>query len=73
MAKISISDVLNMSVAERILLVEDIWDSVAEFPEEVPLTDAQRDELERRLEAYHKNPKTGSPWNVVKSRLQKKQ
>ena len=63
------ADVLNMSVSERIQLVEDIWDTIAEVPEQVELTDAQKSELDRRLEAYHKNPDEGSPWSVVKERI----
>jgi putative addiction module component (TIGR02574 family) len=60
----------RLSIAERILLVEEIWDSIADKPEEVPLTDAQREELERRLAAYEANPRAGSTWEEVKARLQ---
>ena len=42
----------DLSVEERIRLVEDIWDSIAEDQGALPLTDAQREELDRRLEAY---------------------
>ena len=56
MAKISLSDVLELSVSERIQLVEDIWDSIAKGPEPAPLTEAQRQELDRRLEAHRENP-----------------
>ncbi len=63
------ADVLSLSVPERIQLVEDIWDSIVEVPEEVRLTDAQRAELDRRLEAYHRNPNEGSPWGVVRQRI----
>jgi len=59
----------QLSVAELIVLVEEIWDSIADNPEEVPLTDAQREELERRLAAYDANPRAGSTWEEVKSRL----
>lgn len=69
MKKITVADVADMPAAERLLLVEDIWDSIAAMPEAVPLTDAQRMELERRLEAYHKNPDAGSAWNQVKARV----
>ena len=67
--KVSLADILEMSVAERILLVEDVWDSIAAMPESLPLTDAEREELDRRLEAYHKNPAAGSPWDEVKARI----
>jgi putative addiction module component (TIGR02574 family) len=36
----SISEYVKLSVPERIQLVEDIWDSIAEMPEELPLTEA---------------------------------
>lgn len=67
---VGIADVLNLSVAERIRLVEDIWDSVASIPEAVALTEAQKQELDRRLAAYHADPESGSPWVEVKSRIQ---
>ena len=67
--EISVADVLKLPVAERIRLVEDIWDSIAAVPDAVPLTDAQRRELDRRLEAYHRDPDAGSPWPQVRKRI----
>ena len=49
-------EILQLSVAERIQLVEDIWDSIALKPEDIPLTDAERQELDRRLLSYKENP-----------------
>jgi putative addiction module component (TIGR02574 family) len=69
MKKTPLTNVLELSVSERILLVEDIWDSIAAVPEAVPLTDAQKEELDRRLDAYHKNPAAGSPWDEVVQRI----
>ncbi|MFH1418393.1 MAG: addiction module protein [Planctomycetota bacterium] len=68
-SKATISDVLSLSLAERILLVQDIWDSIANVPEAVELTEAQRQELNARLEAYHRDPTAGSAWDAVKSRI----
>lgn len=68
-APVSIADVLNLSVAERIQLVEDIWDSIAAVPEALPLTDEQRKELDRRLESYHRDPVAGAPWEEVRERI----
>lgn len=62
-------NILSLSVPERILLVEDIWDSIAEIPEEVSLSAAQKQELELRLAAYHQNPNAGSPWSAVRERI----
>jgi putative addiction module component (TIGR02574 family) len=69
MSKPSIADIMELDVSERIELVQDIWDSVAAVPDAVPLTDAQRQELERRLAEYHRNPDSGSPWDEVKRRI----
>jgi putative addiction module component (TIGR02574 family) len=66
------TDLLNLSVSERIQLVEDIWDTIAEVPDEVALTDEQKAELDRRLDAYHQNPDEGSPWGVVRERISSK-
>jgi putative addiction module component (TIGR02574 family) len=69
MSSISKSEILKLSVPERILLVEDIWDSIAEVPEEVALSQAQERELDVRLDAYHRNPAEGSPWAEVRDRI----
>jgi putative addiction module component (TIGR02574 family) len=39
----------RLSVEDRIALVQEIWDSVAEEVDQAPLSDAQRKELARRL------------------------
>ena len=69
MGKIQIGDILAMSVPERIRLAQDIWDSVANVPDNVPLSQSDRDELDRRLEAHRANPGAASPWEVVRERL----
>lgn len=66
-----LSDILRMSVAERIQLVEDIWDSIAASPESVPVTDAQRDELDRRLQAHAQNPDAAVSWDELKETARK--
>ncbi len=62
-------DILDLSIPERIQLAQDIWDSVAEVPEALILADEEKAEIDRRLDAYHKNPGTGSPWPVVRERI----
>jgi len=63
------ADILGLSVSERIQLAQDIWDSIAEVPDSIPLTDEQKAELDRRLDAYHKDPSAGSPWSIVRERF----
>ena len=69
MSELARKDILSLSIAQRIELVADIWDSIAEVPEAVALTDAQKAELDRRLDAYHQDPTAGSPWPVVRDRI----
>jgi len=69
MSKLAKRGFLDLSVAERIQLVEDLWDSIAEVPESVPLTEGQKAELDRRLASYRRNPKAGSPWAMVRKRI----
>jgi putative addiction module component (TIGR02574 family) len=63
------SKIFEMSVAQRLLLVEDIWDSIAENPDAVPLTDSQKKELDKRLNAYYENPGAGKSWTEVKEKI----
>jgi putative addiction module component (TIGR02574 family) len=67
--KVLMSDILGLSVAERIRLAHEIWDSIAAVPDSVPLSKADREELDRRLADYHANPSAGSPWSEVRERL----
>lgn len=72
MSKLAKADILGLSVPERIQLVEDIWDSIAEVPEAIPLTEEEKAELDRRLDAYHAKPNEGSPWGMVRERIRKR-
>jgi putative addiction module component (TIGR02574 family) len=72
MGKVQRKDILTLSVAERIELIGDIWDTIAEVPEAVELTEAQKAELDRRLDAYRKDPTAGAPWSVVRDRISKR-
>jgi len=69
MARVSLSDVLEMDVRERIKLAQAIWDSIAAVPDAVPLSEADKAELDRRLEAYYRDPRAGEPWSEVKAKL----
>ena len=67
--KISAADTLDLPISERIQLVTEIWESIAECPDEIELTEATRDLLRKRLKAHRTNPDAGSPWEEVKTRL----
>ena len=65
-----IESIKKLSIAERILIVEDIWDSIISSKEDFPISDEQRRELDLRLEAYYKNPNEGKSWEEVRNNIQ---
>lgn len=58
----------RLSVADRLALAQEIWDSVVSDIEQSPLTEAQRQELERRLADSLARPDAVTPWEEVKAR-----
>ena len=63
-------DFLDLSVAERIQLAEDIWDSIAaESPEAAALTPLQLQEIQVRLDAHDQDPSSAVSWDQVRTEL----
>ena len=57
------------SVDERLVLVQEIWDSIAVEAERSQLTDAQRREVDRRLAAHRADPGAAIPWEQVEAEV----
>lgn len=57
----------KLSVSERIVLVEEIWDSIAEDNACFELTESQKEELDRRLASFHDDPSLGRTWDEIKA------
>jgi putative addiction module component (TIGR02574 family) len=55
----------DLSPEERLVLLERLWDSLTVNPEAVPLTPAQRTELDRRLDEMDRGDVAGIPWAEV--------
>jgi putative addiction module component (TIGR02574 family) len=64
-----IDDLRELPVAERIQLVEDLWDSIAADSADVRLSVPQTDELDRRLDRLEQSPSEGVEWATLKSRI----
>lgn len=60
----------HLTVEERLELLERLWDSLVDTPERIPLTDAQKEELDRRLDDFERDPSIGIPWDEVRKRIQ---
>jgi len=55
----------DLSPEERLRLIEELWDSLNEKPGNVPLTNPQREELDRRLDDLERSGPEGIPWEQV--------
>ncbi len=64
-----VAEIFELSVAERIQIVEDIWDSINNAPGELPLSEAEKSELDKRLESYRQNQNEGIEWETLKKNL----
>ena len=67
---ISSEAIQKLSVADRLALIEALWDSITAEPDAAPLTDAQKREIDRRLEQYEADPTRHSSWDEVRTRLE---
>ena len=70
----SLSDVAikQLTIAERLDLISELWDSIPDSLDELPMPDWHREELERRLAAADADPDAAIPWEEVRDRLRKK-
>lgn len=62
-------EIQSLTVSERILLAEALWDSIVAEQADIELTDAQKEELDRRLAAFGIDQDEGSSWSSVKARI----
>ena len=67
---ISTSSVLDLSVSEKLQLVEDLWDDIASNPEAVPIYDWQKEELERRRKNLASHPDSALSWSEIRRKVQ---
>lgn len=61
-------DFSNLSLTERVMLAERLWDSIEEHVKQKPLTEEQMNEVERRIQSYKAGEIETSSWDEVKSR-----
>ena len=56
----------ELTLSEKLQLVENIWDSITKVPEQIPVLDWQKEEPAKRKAAYLQNPDSGSSWKSAK-------
>ena len=65
------SELMKLTPSERIDLVQDLWDSIAQH-DMPPLSDEEKEELDRRLEEHRRDPSTAITWDELKAQIASK-
>ena len=61
-----LDEIKKLSVSERILLVEEIWDGIVDADSDaLTLSETQRAELDRRIDDYREQPEAGKTWQEI--------
>ncbi len=59
----------GLSFPQKLQLVEDLWDHIAESPASIPVPEWHKEELDRREQENLANPAPGIPWEEVKRQV----
>ena len=68
---IKVADIIDLTVSERVKIVEEIWNSIVDNAEQLPISDRERIEIDKRLKKYEKAPNEGIEWKTLKTDLTK--
>jgi putative addiction module component (TIGR02574 family) len=66
---IDLTEILKLSVPEKLEVMEILWDSMVSAGEEPPIPDWQIEEIERRIEEHEKNPQATYTLDEVRERI----
>jgi putative addiction module component (TIGR02574 family) len=69
MTNTQVAEIMELSVTERLRIVEDIWDSIAADSDKLGISDELRAELDRRMRSYEADPEAGVSWEELRDRL----
>ncbi len=68
----ALKEIAKLTPEEKLQLVEKVWDELSEHSEDIPLTEAQKKELDRRLDEYEKNPENVLTWEEVNASIRRR-
>ncbi|RLA63143.1 MAG: hypothetical protein DRQ78_07210 [Epsilonproteobacteria bacterium] len=68
----SIDEIKMLDITERIILVEEIWDSIAQEQDNIVLTEYEKQVLDQRLATLDANSDTLLSWDEMKSKIRTK-
>jgi putative addiction module component (TIGR02574 family) len=64
-------EIQELSVADGLQLVEEVWETLANDEASLPMTEGHKEEIDRRLELWHKTGDHGATWQEVRRRIEK--
>lgn len=64
-----IPEIQKLSPSEKLMLVEELWDELADDPAAHPVVPEHIEELDRRMEEYRKNPNSILRWDEIRARI----
>lgn len=64
-----LQELRSLPISERVQLVEDLWDSIAQDASEITLAQDQIDLLDKRLNSLDEDPSAGTAWDIAKQRI----
>jgi putative addiction module component (TIGR02574 family) len=65
-------EISNLNIAEKLLLIEDVWDSIALSNAELPMPEWQKRELDRRYKEYKAGEQNLHDWQSVHDEIRNK-
>jgi len=68
----ALKEIAKLTSDEKFQIVEEIWDDLNEHYKDIPLTEAQKKELNRRLDEYEKDPDNVLTWEEVKASIRRR-
>ena len=69
MIKETIPELQKLSTADKFALAVELWDELSSNPDEIPVTEDQLNELDRRFEEYRQDPDKVVTWEEAKARI----
>jgi putative addiction module component (TIGR02574 family) len=69
MIKDKIPELQKLSTADKFALAVELWDELSTSSEEIPVTEEQLNELDRRFDQYRRDPDKVIPWEEAKAKI----
>ncbi|MBA7576311.1 hypothetical protein ES708_18150 [subsurface metagenome] len=68
----ALKEIAKLTSDEKLQIAEEIWDDLNEHYKDIPLTETQKKELNRRLDEYEKDPDNVLTWEEVKASIRRR-